>query len=182
MSHELFFVLQLVVAIVLLQSFVGKIVRPIAFLRGVTEYRVLPRSFAYTGGVVVIAVEGLGAMAHFTGLMLGVIAPLLLCLFVLFGWVAVVILKRGDKTPCLCFGSRGDEDVSRLTLIRLAMLALAESIILLGVSSGSYQPLAGKKTVFEYVFAAGNAVIGLLIVVWLIHIPAIFEPSRDEAA
>lgn len=129
MLTELLASVQLALALVFLFSTAGKLRNPRRFALGLADYNVLPTRFVNFAAFLVIALEGLLALAHLTGRLLAIVLPLGIGLLASFAFVVGVNLKRGRPLSCHCFGRDGDT-ISRATLARLALLASGEAFLL----------------------------------------------------
>lgn len=164
---------QLALGGVFLVSGAGKARRPLAFLRGVDEYDILPRPLAYAFGAVLIPLEVLLGLALLSGIAVPVALPLGAALIVVFGVAVAINLGRRRDMLCHCWGGE------RLTLRSLAQLGLllAGALLVWSGGGGTLARLRGPDEVLaELAWAAACLMVGL----WLLHadeVVRLFRPS-----
>jgi hypothetical protein len=115
-------VLQLALGGVFLLSSVGKARHPVAFLRGVADYRILPAPLAYAFGALLILAEAFIALALLSGIAAGIALPLATALLVVFSAAVAINLRRHRDMLCHCYGSSGGERLSARSLAQLGLL------------------------------------------------------------
>lgn len=174
-------VAQFALGLVFLLSASGKLLRPAAFARGVTEYRILPESLGFGFGLLLIPVELLLAVSHLTGWQLALAAPAGLAALASFAVAVAVNLGRGRVLPCYCFGGRGGETISARTMARLLLLLAAELLVLT-------DPALFRTSQFVYPGRAANlSELGLLFFwatfllvagLWLLSVTDLMELLR----
>lgn len=86
---------------------------------------------------MLIVAELLIAIAHLGGFALQVVAPASVVLLAVLLAVVGRAVRRGQRVPCMCFGSDKEEIASIATVIRLGGLMLAEATIAFWAASGS---------------------------------------------
>jgi Methylamine utilisation protein MauE len=184
---ELRLVVRLALGLVFAVACAAKLRRPSAFLRGVAEYDLLPRSAALTAGALLVPVEGLLAVALLSGRALGVAAAAATALLALFASAVTINLHRHRKVPCYCLGGEQDEPISPRTLARL-MLLLGGALLLAadpraGVLAAAQRswwaaaPVAGSQ---EMLHALMLALLLLAAGAWLLHAPELWSLWRPR--
>lgn len=162
---------RVILGIVFLFSAAGKLRDPRSFARGVADYQILPSSFAYLVGMLVIPLEGSLAFAHLTGWLLPFASLAGFSLLSSFAAAVGVNLYRGRAVHCYCFGVHGQDRISGRTLARLVLLFLIEAILLIdhGRLTGTGliypQEIVGPR---EFVLAFFWAAVLLVGGVWLL--------------
>ena len=169
-------VLQLALGGVFLVSSLGKLRHPMAFLRGVAEYDVLPIPFAYAFGAVLIPAEAFVALALLSGIAAGVALPLATALLLIFGAAVAINLRRHRDMLCHCYGSLGEERLSARSLAQLGLLIAAGLFVWSG-GGGSVRALAGPE---DAVAAATLALACLAAGLWLLHADEVVRLFRKE--
>jgi methylamine utilization protein MauE len=157
---DLVIVLRLAVGVVFAWSTAAKLGHPMRFVRGVAEYRLLPRGVSYLVGAVLIPAEGAIAAAHLTGSYLPFAIPMCLALLAAFMAAAAVQLLRGRPSPCFCFDTAGDELISGRTIIRLSLLMACEGVLLAPLSN----PGIDRARMLAAVYSPRD---GLLALAWV---------------
>lgn len=158
-------VLQLALGGVFLVSSVGKAGRPVAFLRGVADYEILPVPVAYAFGAVLIPAEAFVALALLSGLAVGVALPLATLLLLIFGTAVAINLRRHRDMLCHCYGSLGGDRLSERSLAQLALLIGAG----LFVWSGGGGSISRVATPEDALAALALALACLVLGLWLLH-------------
>lgn len=158
-------VLQLALGGVFLVSSLGKARRPLAFLRGVAEYRILPAPLAYAFGAALIPAEAFVALSLLSGVAVAVALPLATALLLVFSAAVAINLRRDRDMLCHCYGSLGGERLSARSLVQLAVLIGAALLVWSG-GGGSVRLLAAPADVLV---AAGWAMACVLAGLWLLH-------------
>lgn len=158
-------VVQLALGGVFVLSGAGKLRHPLAFLRGVAEYDILPRPLAYAFGAVLVPLELLLALALLSGTALPVALPAGACLIVIFGVAVTVNLRRRRDMLCHCYGGLGGERLSVRSLAQLGLLFAGVLLVWSG-GGGSVGRLSGSD---EVLAAAAWAACCLMAGLWLLH-------------
>ena len=158
-------VLQVALGGVFLVSSVGKARRPMAFLRGVAEYEILPVPLAYAFGALLIPAEAFVALALLSGLAVGVALPLATLLLLIFGMAVAINLRRHRDMLCHCYGSLGGDRLSERSLVQLALLIGAGLFVWSG-GGGSIRLVATPE---DGLAALALAVACLVVGLWLLH-------------
>ena len=169
-------VLQLALGGVFLVSSLGKALRPMASLRGVAEYELLPVPLAYAFGAVLIPAEAFVAVALLGGFALGVALPLATGLLLLFAAAVAINVRRHRDMLCHCFGSLGGERLSNRSLVQLALLIGAGLFVWSG-GGGRVRPLASPE---DALVALGLALACLLAGLWLLHADEVVHLFRKD--
>jgi hypothetical protein len=180
---EILLAVQIAIGLVFLLSAIGKLMNPRGFAAGVAEYRILPRSIAFTVGFMLIPLEILLGVSHLSGWLLQLAVPLGLATLATFMIAVGINLKRGSVLPCYCFGAGDGEVISVQTLLRLVLLVAGELIVLAGSGwSGSVQ-----LTYPDRIASFGDlgrvffwATFILVAAVWLLSITDIIALLRDS--
>ncbi|HEY7202111.1 MAG TPA: MauE/DoxX family redox-associated membrane protein [Candidatus Dormibacteraeota bacterium] len=158
-------VLQLGVGGVFLVSSLGKARHPVAFLRGVAEYRILPAPLGYAFGAALIPAEGFVALSMLSGWATAIALPLATGLLLVFGAAVAINLRRHRDMLCHCYGSLAGERLSVRSLVQIGLL-LAATLLVWSGGGVRVLALAGPDAVLA---AAGWAVASLLVGLWLLH-------------
>jgi len=158
-------VLQLALGGVFLVSSVGKARHPLAFVRGVADYEILPVPVAYAFGAALIPAEAFVALALLSGWAAGVALPLAIGLLLVFGAAVALNLRRHRDMLCHCYGSLGGERLSPRSLVQLALL-IGAGLFVWSAGGGSVRRLASPE---DAVVALGLALACLLAGLWLLH-------------
>ena len=158
-------VLQLALGGVFLVSSVGKARHPLAFVRGVADYEILPVPVAYAFGAALIPAEAFVALALLSGWAAGVALPLAIGLLLVFAAAVALNLRRHRDMLCHCYGSLGGERLSPRSLVQLALLIGAGLFVWSG-GGGRVRPLASPE---DALVALGLALACLLAGLWLLH-------------
>jgi hypothetical protein len=142
-------------------SVLQKVRRPMAFIHGVREYRLLPEILLAPVAVALMVLEAFVALTHLTGWMLRYGS--MSCVLLLSVFLAVVgsALLRKIPVTCHCFGSAKGEWISAQSVIRIVLLLAAEASLLFGVMLSPIWPLLHELGAM-YVLYTGIATILLL--------------------
>jgi len=158
-------VLQLALGGVFLVSSLGKARRPMAFLSGVAEYRILPIPLSYAFGAVLIPAEAFVALALLSGVVVAVALPLATGLLLVFGAAVAINLRRHRDMLCHCYGNLGRERLTARSLVQLALLIA----VALFVWSGGGESVRLLAAPGDALVAAGSALACLMAGLWLLH-------------
>lgn len=158
-------VLQLALGGVFLVSSLGKARRPMAFLRGVSDYELLPVPLAYAFGAALIPTEAFVALALLGGFALAVALPLAMVLLLVFGAAVTINLRRHRDMLCHCYGSLGGERLSARSLVQLALLIGAGLV----AWSGGGQDVRLVASPDDALAGAASALACLVAGLWLLH-------------
>jgi hypothetical protein len=158
-------VLQLALGGVFLVSSAGKVRHPVAFMRGVTEYRMLPVPLASAFGAVLIPAEAFVALALLSGLASGVALPLSTGLLLVFSVAVAVNLRRHRDMLCHCYGSLKGDRLSARSLVQLALLIAVG----LFVWSGGGESIRAVASPGDALVALTWAGACLMVGQWLLH-------------
>jgi hypothetical protein len=173
MLAEARYATQLAIGLVFLYSGLTKLTKPIVFIRGIAEYRIIPKSLASIVGPLFIAAEIWLAFAHFRPSLTTTTLEFAIVILATLGLAVAVNLRRGRTLPCFCFGDNG-ENISVRTLLRLACLMICE--IFLIVANRLSFPAARLPELFISVTWAMLLVVG---VSWILSIGDVFELVRE---
>jgi uncharacterized membrane protein YphA (DoxX/SURF4 family) len=181
MSNDAQWVIQLSLGVTFALSTLSKLTDPVSFVRGVREYKILPRQGAVLFAVFVIVAELLLSISHLSGQMLRVAAPLGFALLVSFAAAVAITLARHRELPCLCFGAEG-EMVSGRTLARLGITILGELILML--QPGFFSARSGRAlfaaSAHEAVIALAWTLFVLVAILWLLQVPELLDLARTR--
>jgi hypothetical protein len=158
-------VLLLALGGVFLVSSVSKARHPLVFLRGVTEYDILPVPLAYAFGAVLIPAEAFVALALLSGLAVGVALPLATGLLLVFSAAVAINLRRHRDMLCHCYGSLGGERLSGRSLVQLAVL-IGGGLLVWSGGGGNVRLLASPDDALVALAWALACLVGGL---WLLH-------------
>lgn len=170
------FALQLSLGIVFLLSSVPKLLHPLAHVRNVNEYKILPSTVAYVFGLGLIPTESFLAIAFLTGWWIEIALPLAAGMLIVFSIAVGINLRRGRQIACGCFGSVA-EQISPRTLARLLLLI---TIVLLlsvfrSVGSGSLfsvgKVMADISNLRYLIEMAFLAVFIVVVADWILNLP-----------
>jgi hypothetical protein len=105
-------------------------------------------------------------------------------MFIAFGVAVGVQLVRGRDVPCVCFEVSGEERVSPRTLGRLALLVIAEAMLVARIHSQvlDAEPL-GPAALPALSYALAWACVVLSMARWVIQaadLTALFRLRRKE--
>jgi hypothetical protein len=166
-------IIQLAIGLVFLVSSAGKLWDRRGFTDGLIAYRIIPQSWARLTSVAVIALEVFIALSHLTGYFSKIGFPIGLGLISILGIAVGVNLKRGRSVPCYCFGT-SESLISTTTLVRLALLAAGEAVL-----------LALQKPIRTATLALPNLLLALfwstfvlLVSLWLFAVPDTLKVLR----
>jgi hypothetical protein len=158
-------VLQVALGGVFLVSSLGKALRPMAFLRGVAEYQLLPVPLAYAFGAVLIPAEAFVALALLGGFALAIAPPLATGLLLVFSAAVTINLRRHRDMLCHCYGSLGGERLSARSLVQLALL-IGAGLVVWGGGAQDVRLLASPD---DALVATAWALACLMAGLWLLH-------------
>lgn len=173
------FAIQLSLGIVFLVSVLPKLYQPLAFVRSVVDYKILPVQMASGFAMALLPLEALLAVAFLTGWMTDLALPLAIGMLIIFLIAVGINVRRGREIPCGCFGNTS-ERISRRTLTRLLMLIFMV-LILLVYRSIRNAPLPGLvllptdvalASMFTYLLQTiFLAAFLLLLGAWILSLP-----------
>lgn len=173
---------RLLIAVVFIASASTKLVGPTAFgafARSVRTMRVLPAAWSRPVAYLVVAAEVLSALLVLVPLALPAVAGFVVAagLLAAFAVGITINVRRGDRTPCRCFGKSttplGPLHIFRnIFLICAAALGATASVLPGGVDWGG----AAVGAIAGIVLAA--LVVALDDIADLFRSPAASQPSR----
>jgi hypothetical protein len=156
-----------------------KLRRPLAFARGVVEYRILPAGLAYAFGLILIPAEAFLAAALFTGRAAGLALGGSALVFATFLAAVGLNLEQGRRISCGCFG-QSSEEISPRAAVRLALLLSVSLLLLILEVSGRVAgvELAGLAGFFDAAFTVFLAAFFLLAGAWMLRAPELRDLLR----
>jgi hypothetical protein len=173
-------VIQLSLGFMFALSAVSKLKDPLSFVRGVTEYRILPRKGTVFFAVFVIVAELLLSISHLSSQMLSLAAPFGFALLSSFVAAVGINLARHRDLPCFCFGAEEGEMISGRTLVRLGIAILGESILML--QPGFFSAPSGRAlftaSAHEAVIALAWTLFLLIAILWVLEMPGLLDLAR----
>jgi Methylamine utilisation protein MauE len=167
------------VAITFSASALAKLRDPAGFVLGVNRYGVLPARMAGPTAALVIALELLVAAAFATGFLLRWAAVAALVLLSGFAVGVAVNLRRGRDFPCLCFGTRSEDRISKWSLARIGLLGCGALVVVARppVSATSLYGSHGETA--QEIFLALTLAVGIVALArWLLVAPALLNLHR----
>lgn len=181
MLDEMRLIVQLAIGIVFLLSASSKVLHPITFARGVSEYKLLPNSLGFLFGLLLIPVEISLGISHLIGWLLPYLAPLALVTLLSFAVAVSVNVMRGRPVPCYCFGGQKGEQVSRRTLARLGLLIAGELFVLVdpalfAADRLTYPQRSGDLAQLSTILIC--AVFLLIAGTWVLTVPDVVDLFR----
>jgi uncharacterized membrane protein YphA (DoxX/SURF4 family) len=164
-------------------SGLAKLRDPAGFAQGLKRYRVLPSWMGGPAAALVIVVELLLAAGFATGFFLRWVAVAALVLLAGFGAAVAVNLRRGRDFPCLCFGARSEDRISRWSLARIGLLACGVLLVLALQPVSASSPYGSHGETAEEMFLALTLGLGVVALArWLLAAPALRSLYRGEAS
>ena len=160
-------VLRLTLGLIFLVSAITKLRDPAAFVRGVLEYRVLPRPLARVYGWLLPFVELGAGLLLLSGFIQAVAAGLAVLMLVSFAIAVSINAVRGRPAPCHCFGQASESRIGWHTVVRDLALLLPAIWLLLTVASGSRDAVDWTRLEPSTAPALGLAVL-LTAIYWLV--------------
>lgn len=148
------------VALVLAGAGLAKLRSPQRFARALADFGVVRRPSITAASAVALAeiAVAAGLVAPAT---LAVAAPVAVVMFAAFVFLVARSLARGERFPCGCFG--GEEELSRRTLLRTAVLAVTAALLVGWTLGGAAPPPAGVASQLGLACAAAS-VLGIAAV------------------
>jgi hypothetical protein len=143
-------------------------------VRGLDDYQLLPTRLVSAVGHLLIAFElavGLGLLVGLPSAWMGSASVLL---GVSFMFAIGVNLSRGRRPACQCFG--GEEPISRLSLLRSALLTVCAAAVAVGGAIGWEEPVPGLRDLLVSgsptpVWEAAIGLFFLVLARWLLALP-----------
>lgn len=179
MPSEIVLVTQLAIGLVFLRSSLGKLQHPGQFLRGLTEYDILPEWLVHPAGILLIGAEVMIALSHLSGWFLPLIVPASIALLSAFVAAMIVTIRRGVTVSCLCFSAGdGQEIVSIRTVVRLTLLLGVEMLLWHSLRSEPYWPPPYALNPRELLLALLCAGLVLNVTSWILAAPEIVVAQR----
>jgi Methylamine utilisation protein MauE len=164
-------VLQMAIGVTFALSTVQKLRRPVSFIHGIRQYRLLPENLLAPFGALVIVLEAVIAIAHLTGLLVVYGRALGFLLLSTFLVAVASVMMRNIPVTCHCFGSAEGEWVSARTVIRLLLLLGAEAyVLLMGMFHAAWTAPRDHGLV-ESLQAAMAASLLLAVTSWVLAAP-----------
>lgn len=170
-------VASLSVGLVFAYAAASKLLDVPALVAGIRAYGILPERLAPAAALSLIVAEIAIASAHLTNLGLRIVLPasiLMLCVF-----LAVIgsLLIKGEKRPCLCFGSGRDTEVDVFSFARAALLLLIELVLYLYVAQGGAVAV-GITSIGGTLAALAAAAPIVALAGWLFILPPLYRAWR----
>jgi Methylamine utilisation protein MauE len=160
------------VALTFAASAVAKLRNPSAFGHGVARYQIIPARLASPASLLIIALELVIAGTFASGFLVRWTSLVALALLAAFAFAVTINLRRGRELPCMCFGSRSEDPISALSLVRIALITCAVVLVRESVSGSSLYPGQGETT--EQIFAALTLALGIIAAArWVLVAPAV---------
>lgn len=176
MSSTATYVLQTSLGLVFLLSGIGKLRSASEYFDQLREYRVVPASLVLPVGVLIVTAELALAVAHLLGWQLYIATRVSLLMLLAFVSVVSVLLHRKRDAPCLCFGAKSGERVSRRTLGRLCLLMAGEGWLCISLDAASVAP--ASLDVREIVLCVAFASLALITIAWLFRLPELVPMAK----
>ena len=170
--NELVVVLNLVVICVFLWSGTSKLLDLRGFFSALDGHQSLAGYTTVAGIAVIVAEFAVVAMRAVDET---IVYSLILSVMLLATFCVVVIdtLRRGDVVRCACFGTKSSEKISFNTLLRIALLALADLTTLRYVLADR-PPNFSALSFVDKSYAMMVAVLIICLFAWGIRLPKLF--------
>lgn len=175
MQAEILLIFQLAVGLVFLLSGITKLADREAFSHGLNQYDILPSRLVRPIGELIIVGELAIAASHLSGRLLTAVVPIAVGLLLAFLFVVARAVRKGHHVPCLCFGVGSTELVSTRSLVRLALLVLAETGVWLSLSSGQRPRSWHELDAGDTIFVISAASLSLVALRWSFAIQDLFR-------
>ena len=159
-----------ILAIIFVWSGLAKLRRPTLAAMAIRDFGVLHQIKPRLGGVLGAA-ELLLALSLITGMLPAVVLPVTAGLLWFFVLLIAKSLFSGEEFSCFCFGD-ADTRLSRLTLVRTAVLALLASVLALAPL-----PYAGLGQRYLLQALSAAALVGAIVLGG--KIPKLLRWNRD---
>ena len=162
-----------VLAIIFAWSGIAKLRQPLLTAMAMVDFGVLRRVRPHLG-------SGLGAaeLSLALALVTGALRSVFLAVAAGLLWIFVLLIAKslwsGKRFACFCFGE-ADSELSRLTLVRTATLALLASVVAVG--SPPTGALAGFGSAYALQGASAAAIVGLIVIIG--QIPKLLHWNKD---
>lgn len=170
-------IVQTSVGLMFLASGLAKTLHPSRFVDGLRHYGISRAVFAMPVAIGLLLLELSLAACHIVGWRIEVTALAGSITTLLIGAAVFTALRSGSNVPCLCFGANPSEKLSSHTLIRLALLLIAE-FSLVGFKLWALEwPMlhqVNSRTALQLLIAS---TMSLVLVSWLI---TLFEVIRSH--
>lgn len=162
-----------VLAIIFAWSGIAKLRQPILAAMAMVDFGVLRRVRPRLGSALG-AVELSLALLLAAGALRTVFLPIAAALLWVFALLIAKSLRSGKRFACFCFGE-ADSELSRLTLVRTATLALLATVVAVGSPVTGAHPRFGSAYALQGVSAA--AIVGAIVLV--AQIPRLLRWNKD---
>jgi hypothetical protein len=162
-----------VLAIVFAWSGIAKLRRPILAAMAMVDFGVLRRVRPHLG-VVLGAAELSLALLLAAGALRVLFLPVAAALLWLFVLLIARSLHSGKRFACFCFGE-ADSELSRLTLVRTAALAMLATVVAIG--SPPAGALSGSGSAFALQGVSAAAIVGAIALVG--QVPKLLRWNKD---
>lgn len=166
-----YLVCQIILSLVYFLSFCTKARDVNGFLQAVKEYGILGSRGSSLYVSLVVPLELLLSLSHFTGYFLLVAAPVGVALLFSFLIATSAAYRNHQHIPCHCFDSL--ETVSIRTLFRLVLIILAEIEVSASLWLHFPRPsiVGATNSLSELQVAIPYASLLLIVAIWLFSIP-----------
>jgi hypothetical protein len=148
-----------VLAIVFAWSAIAKLQRPTLAAMAMVDFGVLRRVRPYLGSALGAAELSL-ALLLATGALRAVFLPIAAALLWLFVLLIAKSLRSGKRFACFCFGE-ADSQLSGLTLVRTAALALLASVVAVAPPPAGTHP--GFGSTYALQATSAMAIVGAIV-------------------
>jgi len=162
-----------VLAIIFAWSGISKLRQPILATMAMVDFGVLRRVRPRLGSALGAAELSL-ALLLATGVLRTVFLPIAAALLWLFALLIAKSLRSGKRFACFCFGE-ADSELSRLTLVRTATLALLASVVAIAPPPAGVHPGFGSTYALQAASAA--AIVGAVVLGG--QIPKLLRWNKD---
>ncbi len=156
-----------------------------AFIAALRTYRIIGASFSPLAGCLLIAGEMAIAASHLTFFALPYMVSATIALLSVFIGYSAVVVWRGERQRCLCFGADQQDHLDGRTIARTGVL-LAGEVVLLGAASFGFGAtlVPWQDSIVEFVATIAAALPLVMIVIWCLSIPDVvvwWRLRRPEA-
>ena len=140
------------------------------FVAGLRSYGV-PAPIAPLAAGCLFVCEGFIALAHLAAIGLPFVVPGTIVLLLIFFFAVANLLKRGEKRPCLCFGSSRGDFVDVSSLVRIALLLSVEVALYWYLAIDEAVIVVEAKSI-EAVAIAASVV---MLISWCLALPKFYR-------
>ena len=170
-------VVSLAIGIVFAYAAASKLADVDGLVNGIRAAKVIPGQISPLVAILLIIGESSIAVSHLANIGLQFVVPGTIALLATFFMTIVHLLKRGEKSPCLCFGASGDEKVDVYSLARVALLLSSEFLLYfyLAIHGGS---IALWADVYNTLELLGVAALIVTLIAWCLSLPRLHGSLR----